>query len=98
MLEQRVVRSVVIADPQGLHLRQAVECAQAAARFSCQISLVYGERRAEDCRSPFAILQLGAGYGAEVMVEAIGPDAEQAVQEIVTILARDPSNSAQSSA
>jgi phosphotransferase system HPr (HPr) family protein len=86
MPEQRVVRSVQIGDPQGLHLRQAVECAQTAARFQCQITLTHGERRAEDCRSPFEILQLGAGFGAEVVIEAVGPDAEQAAQAIAQIL------------
>lgn len=90
MLHQRVVRSVIVADPQGLHLRQAVECAQAAARFACQITLIHGERRAENCRSPLDLLQLGAGYGAEVVIEATGPDAEQAVQEIAAILMRQP--------
>ncbi|MCS7014672.1 MAG: HPr family phosphocarrier protein [Gemmatales bacterium] len=89
MPQQRVVRSVTIADRQGLHVRQAVECARAAARFQCQIILVHGERRAENCRSPFDILQLGAGYGAEVTIEAIGSDAQEAVEEIATILSRE---------
>ncbi|GBD37029.1 Phosphocarrier protein HPr [bacterium HR36] len=86
MPQQRVVRSIIVADPQGLHLRQAAECARVAAQFQCQISLKYGDRQAEDCRSPFDILQLGAGYGAEIIIEAVGPDAEQAVREIADIL------------
>ncbi|MCS7166955.1 MAG: HPr family phosphocarrier protein [Gemmatales bacterium] len=92
MPQQRVVRTIIIADQQGLHLRQAVECAQAAGRYQSQIILVSGERRAENCRSPFEILQLGAGYGAAVTIEATGPDAEQAVEEIAAILSRQTSH------
>ncbi len=91
MTQDRVVRSVRIGDPQGLHIRQAAECARAAARYRCQIVLTHGDRRAENCRSPFDILQLGAAYGAEVVIEAVGPDAGQAVEELAAILTRaDP--------
>lgn len=88
MTQDRVVRSVRIGDPQGLHIRQAAECARAAARFHSQIVLRHGDRRAENCCSPFDILQLGAGFGAEVVIEAVGPDAGEAVAELAAILAR----------
>lgn len=69
-----------------LHARPAGALAVAAARFSATVSLTVGASRA-DARSVLSVMGLGATSGQHVTVAAEGPDADQAVTAIVSILA-----------
>ena len=68
-----------------LHARPAGALAVAAARFSSAVSLSVGTSRA-DAKSVLGVMGLGATSGQHVTVAAEGPDAEEAVAAIVTIL------------
>ena len=57
----------------------------AAARFSSAVSLTVGTSRA-DAKSVLGVMGLGATSGQHITVAAEGPDAEEAVAAIVTIL------------
>ncbi len=73
--------TVVISNPQGLHMRPAYLFAETASKFDSTIEVVKGEMRI-DGKSVLSILTLGAAQGVEVKVEATGPDAENAVQAL----------------
>jgi len=68
-----------------LHARPAGALAVAAARFSSAVSLTVGTSRA-DAKSVLGVMSLGATSGQHITVAAEGPDAEEAVAAIVTIL------------
>jgi len=68
-----------------LHARPAGVLAVAAARFSSAVSLTVGTSRA-DAKSVLGVMGLGATSGQHITVAAEGPDAEEAVAAIVTIL------------
>jgi len=68
-----------------LHARPAGALAVAAARFSSAVSLTVGTSRA-DARSVLGVMGLGATSGQHITVAAEGPDAEEAVAAIVSIL------------
>ena len=68
-----------------LHARPAGALAVAAARFSSAVSLTVGTSRA-DAKSVLGVMGLGATSGQHITVAAEGPDAEEAVAAIVTIL------------
>ena len=68
-----------------LHARPAGALAVAAARFSSAVSLSVGTSRA-DAKSVLGVMGLGATSGQHITVAAEGPDAEEAVAAIVTIL------------
>nr|WP_305123212.1 phosphoenolpyruvate--protein phosphotransferase [Roseomonas sp. GC11] len=61
-----------------MHARPARELVGIARRFEAGITLLHGGRRA-DARSMIALLQLGAGPGAEITLEVTGPQAEAAL-------------------
>jgi phosphocarrier protein HPr len=69
-----------------LHARPAGALAVAAARFSSAISLTVGASTA-DATSVLGVMGLGATSGQQITVAAKGPDAAEAVAEIVAILA-----------
>jgi len=82
---QTLQRKVVIANPNGLHVRPAAVFKQAADRFQSQVTLHFGGRRA-DGRSVMDLLTLGAQPGAEVVLEVSGPDAAAAIEILTQIL------------
>lgn len=87
MGEHSVRRRVVVNNPQGLHARPADLFVKIASRFSARIELIKeGER--VDGKSILAILTLAAEDGAELEIEAVGPDAEPAAEALAVFFAR----------
>ena len=70
-----------------LHARPAGSLAVAAAQFSSAVSLTVGTSSA-DAKSVLGVMGLGATSGQHITVAAEGPDAEEAVATIITILAQ----------
>jgi phosphocarrier protein HPr len=69
-----------------LHARPAGALAVAAAKFSSSVELAVGAGRA-DAKSVLAVMGLGASSGQQVTVRAVGPDAREAVDRMIGILA-----------
>ena len=69
-----------------LHARPAGALAVAAAKFSSSVELAVGASRA-DAKSVLAVMGLGATSGQQVTVRAAGPDAREAVDRMIGILA-----------
>jgi phosphotransferase system HPr (HPr) family protein len=59
--------------------------ARAATRLRATVTLTTGDRHA-DARSVLAVMSLGATAHDEVRVEATGPDAATAAEEIARLL------------
>jgi phosphocarrier protein HPr len=69
-----------------LHARPAGALAVAAAKFISSVELTVGASRA-DAKSVLAVMGLGASSGQQVTVRATGPDAREAVEAMIGILA-----------
>jgi phosphotransferase system HPr (HPr) family protein len=74
---QRVVR-ITDKDPLGLHIRPAEQFVRLAMKFTCEIEVVRENLRV-DGKSIMHMLTLGAEPGTELVLEARGDDAAQAV-------------------
>jgi phosphocarrier protein HPr len=70
----------------GLHARPAAIFVQTAKRYAATISVHNGERKA-NAKSMVQVLTLGAKQGSELMIEAEGDDAEQALQALQDLIA-----------
>lgn len=79
-------RRLVIADPAGLHARQAARLVQLANGFSSHITIRHGEREA-DARSLIEILGLAVGPSTEITLVAEGVDADEALAVLTIGLA-----------
>ncbi len=66
-------------------MRPAHQFAQLAQQFQSQIHVVKGELRC-DGRSIMELLTLAAPQGTELVIEARGPDAEEAVEALARIV------------
>ena len=84
----RVMRNVIVTNPQGLHARPAQLFAQIAMQFQSQIELVRDNVRV-DGKSIMHMLTLGVVQGTQLTVEADGSDAKQAVDALVKLVQSD---------
>lgn len=82
-------RIVTIGSPAGLHARTAALVAAAAAAQPVPVTVRAGDRPAVPASSILALLTLGAVRGTEVTLEADGPGALAALDELSELLNRD---------
>lgn len=85
MSTNSITRAIIIQNPQGMHARPAELFARMAMQFDAQIELVNGSQRV-DAKSILHLLTLGARQGTELVVEAVGDDAQQAVDALVNLV------------
>ena len=78
-------REITITNELGLHARPAAEFAKQARRFRSEVFLVKdGERFS--AASLIDILRANLDKGATVTLEAVGRDAEQAVERLAQVV------------
>ena len=75
-----------IINKLGLHARASAKLTQTAGKFKCEVWMAKGERRI-NAKSIMGVMMLAAGKGSTVSVETSGPDAEQALQELLALIA-----------
>ena len=81
-------KEVVVRCESGLRDRQATYFVQKANEYESSIYLESGNRKM-NAKSLLGIMSLGIITGATVMLSAVGPDAEAAVNALDTLLQRD---------
>lgn len=80
----RVKAVLVILNDKGLHTRPSTELVKCAAHFNCEVHLSY-RNYVVNAKSILGILMLAAEKGAKVSIEAIGEDAEAAIQALLKL-------------
>jgi phosphocarrier protein len=82
-------RRVVVGSKVGLHARPAAMFVQAAAKQPVKVTIAKVGGDPVDARSILSVLALDARGGEEVMLAADGDGAEQALDELAALVARD---------
>ena len=82
----RLRQTVIIANPQGLHLRPAMAFARLAQQFQAAVTVLHGDRSVNG-KSLIDLMLLAAEQGTELVVEVHGSDAETALPVLAEILA-----------
>lgn len=81
-------KEVVVRCESGLHNKQATYFVQKANEFECSIWLESSNRKM-NAKSLLGIMSMGIITGTMVTLSAMGPDAEDAVNALDTLLQRD---------
>ena len=81
-------KEVIVRCESGLHNKQVTYFVQKANEFKSSVWLE-SERRRMNAKSLLGIMSLGIVTGAIVTLSAEGPDAEDAVNALDTMLQRD---------
>ena len=81
-------RTVVVANPSGLHMRPAAAFQQLASKYASAVTVSNGANKANG-KNAMELILLVALPGAELTVEVDGPDAAEAIKPLAAALA-DP--------
>ena len=75
-------RTVTIRNSQGLHMRPITTFVETATKFLSTISVCKEGQPKVNGKSPLAMLSLAAEQGTLLVLEADGPDAQQALDAL----------------
>jgi phosphocarrier protein HPr len=78
-------RTVQIANRNGLHARPAAEIVKLAARFKSEITIVKDDLDVNG-KSIMGVMMLAAEHGSSITFRAEGPDADQALEALTTLV------------
>ena len=79
-------QSVTVTNQLGMHARAAAKFVHLAGRFESRVR-VARDRREMDGKSIMGILLLAAARGTVITISADGADEEQAVRDLVALVA-----------
>ncbi len=82
-------KTVTVGSRVGLHARPASLFVQAAARQSVKVKIAKPGGDPVDARSILLVLGLDARGGEEIVLSAEGDGAEQALEDLATVVATD---------
>lgn len=75
-----------IVNKLGLHARASARLTQTASGFASQIWLERNGRRV-NAKSIMGVMMLAAGRGSTITIDTDGPDADAALQALLSLIA-----------
>ena len=79
-------QSVRILNKNGLHARPAAEMVKAAAKFKSDITISREDIEVNG-KSIMGVMMLAAECGSSILLRASGPDAQEAVSALASLVA-----------
>ena len=84
--EDAVVRALVIRNKKGLHARASAKFVQTVEKFDADVRVTRGHETVGGT-SIMGLMMLSAGPGTSIVVSAIGPEAQSAIDAIAELVA-----------
>jgi phosphocarrier protein HPr len=81
-----LTRVVVVADPDGLHLRNCLAVVSTVQRHRADVT-IHGNGQVVDAASILGLMSLAASPGTELVLSAKGPTAGAALEAITQLFA-----------
>lgn len=78
-------RIVQVGHPLGFHMRPKAAFAETANRFQSDIQVIW-EGKSINGKSMWDLMLVGATQGAKMILEAAGPDAQEALDALAFII------------
>lgn len=85
--ESKASRTLTIVNRLGMHARPSAMFVKAASRFRSEVWVEKDGERVNG-KSIMGLMMLAAGQGSKLLVTCEGADAEKALNEIESIIAR----------
>lgn len=80
-----VKQEALIQNRKGLHARASAKLVKVAELYEAATYISYQDMRVP-AQSIMGLLMLGAGQGANILIEGEGTDAEEAVSSLVNLI------------
>ena len=81
-----ISKELLIINKRGLHARASAKFVQMVERFNAEVFVTRGNETVGG-NSIMGLMMLSAGPGTSIMVSAIGPEAQAAVDAIAALVA-----------
>ena len=88
MEASKIVREVSVTNREGFHLRAATVLMNTARSFEADIVIIKGSMSVDAKSTPLQLLGLGAFQGDVLMLEAVGDDAQRAIDTLHALFER----------
>jgi phosphocarrier protein HPr len=88
MSEQKLVRTLVVTDPSGVHVRTASAIQSITRRSQSEVLVISAYHKAKGT-DIWDLLALAAPRGATITLEASGPDAQEVLDALEPIFSGD---------
>ncbi len=85
-MSEDLYRTAEIRNTKGLHARAAAKFCKTAGQFEADIRVKRGENEVSG-RSIMGLMMLAASIGTMIEIRTQGPDAEQAMNALCTLVA-----------
>jgi phosphocarrier protein HPr len=89
MTGETLRQSVAITSPAGFHMRPMAAFAETANRFPCAVTVLRDGKEPVNGKSILGLMGLAADEGTVLVIEVIGPNAAEALCELVQVFAHD---------
>ena len=86
MAQFQTSRMVTVSNREGLHARAATELAKLVRGFQAEVVILKNQDRV-DCGDVLQILSLGAAMNEQMLLEASGQEAEEALEAAARLFA-----------
>ncbi len=80
-------KQIVVKSTVGLHASLAAKIVQAASKYAVSVNLHY-QNKTIDAKSILGLMSLAVPSGENVIIEATGDNAEEAINDIASILSK----------
>ena len=84
----KVTREVAVTNEEGIHARAATLIAELVRRFNSRVVVIKDNERVEST-DVLQVLSLGAGHGSKLSLEAVGGDAEEVLDALVSLFGQN---------
>ena len=78
--------TAIIVNKRGLHARASAKFVETAARYRCEVTVTKGDASVSG-RSIMGLMMLAASLGSTIELAAQGPDAPEAVNALLALIA-----------
>lgn len=80
-----LTRAVTVPNRRGLHARAAAKFVTIAERYGASVDVLHGGQSVS-ARSIMGLMMLGAGKGAQLVMQADGWDAKEALDALAALV------------
>ena len=85
----KATTTVTVSNKLGMHARPAMLLAEVAGKFSSSITVSHDAHDPVDAKSIMQLMLLAATKGSNLHISADGDDANEAVQELESLIKSD---------
>ena len=85
--DDRAEKTLLIQNELGLHARAATKLVQIASKFPCDVTVTKDGHEVNG-KSIMGVMMLAAECGATILLRASGPDAQDAIAAIASLVER----------